>query len=172
LKLASSPSVAGQRLTESSSRDCRQDRPTSRRDWSRGNPSQSRTSRLPPSRVITRDLERAAAETRDTASHCLELELARLDEIERGLWARADAGHLGAVDRLLKVSERRSRLLGLEAPQRHTLEARVDVLAQLGVDAAELGRLHQAWLDSFGPATAGEALELPSASDDRHAGDD
>ena len=44
------------------------------------------------------------------------LELARLDELQCALWEQALAGELKAVDRVLKVMERRAKLLGLDAP--------------------------------------------------------
>jgi hypothetical protein len=52
------------------------------------------------------------------------LELAKLDEIEIKVAANARAGHESAVDRMLKVMERRARYLGLDAP------TKVDVNAQ------------------------------------------
>jgi len=44
------------------------------------------------------------------------LELLRLDELLNALWDTAIAGDLKAVDRVLKVMERRAKLLGLDAP--------------------------------------------------------
>ncbi len=45
-----------------------------------------------------------------------ELEEQRLDAMLVGIWLQAKAGHLGAIDRALKIGERRARLLGLDAP--------------------------------------------------------
>ena len=42
-------------------------------------------------------------------------EVARLDAMMVGLWTQARTGHLGAVDRVLRIMERRARLLGLDA---------------------------------------------------------
>ena len=50
------------------------------------------------------------------------LELARLDEMLLGLWGKASRGELQSVDRVLKILERRARYLGLDAPQRQSLE--------------------------------------------------
>lgn len=56
------------------------------------------------------------------------LELERLSRVQRSVWRQALEGHMGAVDRVIKISERRSRLLGLDAPQRVDLGARaVDI---------------------------------------------
>ncbi|PZC45034.1 MAG: hypothetical protein C1O27_002544 [Chloroflexi bacterium] len=58
-----------------------------------------------------------------------ELEVQRLDEMLSAVWVNVLQGDAGAVSTALKISERRSRLLGLDAP--HTIEARtrVDVLS-------------------------------------------
>lgn len=42
----------------------------------------------------------------------------RLDALQRAVWDAALAGDLPAVDRALKIIERRCRLLGLDAPTR------------------------------------------------------
>lgn len=47
-----------------------------------------------------------------------ELELQRLDTMMRAVWPQAIRGDLLAVDRVLKISDRRARLLGLDAPTR------------------------------------------------------
>ena len=49
------------------------------------------------------------------------LELARLDRLLLGLWPQAAAGNQGAVDRALRIMERRAKLLGLDAPTRQEL---------------------------------------------------
>lgn len=47
-------------------------------------------------------------------------ELSRLDGMLAGLWTDARKGNHGAVDRVLKIMERRSKLLGLDAPLKMT----------------------------------------------------
>jgi hypothetical protein len=49
-------------------------------------------------------------------------ELARLDRMQRAIWPEALKGNLGAVDRSLRLSERRSKLLGLDAPTQQTIQ--------------------------------------------------
>lgn len=44
------------------------------------------------------------------------MELTRLDQLQTGIWHMALAGNLDAVDRVLKIMERRTRLLGLDKP--------------------------------------------------------
>jgi hypothetical protein len=71
---------------------------------------------------VTRYLDKLSRESERHAARLVELELVRLDELERLLRPRALAGHLGAVDRLLKVAKRRAKLLGIEGPRRHRHE--------------------------------------------------
>jgi len=49
-------------------------------------------------------------------------QLSRLDGLMEALWFRARKGEVTAVDRVLKIMERRDKLLGLEAPTRHALQ--------------------------------------------------
>ena len=45
-------------------------------------------------------------------------EIARLDGMLEKLWPKARRGEVSAVDRVLKIGERRAKLLGIEAPVR------------------------------------------------------
>lgn len=44
------------------------------------------------------------------------LDAYRLDELIRGLWNRGRAGDLDVIDRLIKLLDRRAKLLGLDMP--------------------------------------------------------
>jgi hypothetical protein len=59
---------------------------------------------------------------REPADALRELELARLDAMLLGLWRRAQSGDDKAVDRCLRIAERRARLLGLDAPANTKVE--------------------------------------------------
>lgn len=62
-------------------------------------------------------VSRALADTvSEPAEDVRKLELMRLDRLEQLLWPRAEAGDPKAVTGLLKVQERRAKLLGLDAP--------------------------------------------------------
>lgn len=67
-----------------------------------------------------RDVQRALAdlakEQRESAEQLRQLELERLDALQIALWVQARQGNQGAVDRVLRIMERRARLLGLDAP--------------------------------------------------------
>lgn len=54
--------------------------------------------------------------TKQDAEELRELELQRLDTAQLAIAKLVRQGHLGAVDRWLRISERRSKLLGLDAP--------------------------------------------------------
>lgn len=54
--------------------------------------------------------------TQEPAQEVRQLELERLDAMLLGLWPAARKGKEGAVDRVLRIMERRAKLLGLDAP--------------------------------------------------------
>lgn len=60
--------------------------------------------------------------TANDAQAIYDLEVERLDALLHGLWAAAEGGDLQAVDRALRVAERRAKLMGLDAPVRSTTE--------------------------------------------------
>ena len=59
-------------------------------------------------------VKQAIAEiTRESATELLELELARLDDLQSGAYEAARSGDLFAIDRVLKIIDQRARFLGL-----------------------------------------------------------
>lgn len=87
-------------------------------------------------KAVNNELERIAKETRESGEAVLEQELQRLDSLIQSLWDQATGeveepeeqdlietylaklGHRNkAADRLIKVLERRAKLLGLDSPQ-------------------------------------------------------
>jgi len=67
-------------------------------------------------------------------------ELERLDRMHAALWPKAVSGHLRSVDRVLAIMARRSRLLGLDAPQRQHVAADL-TLATFAEKAAAMSGL-------------------------------
>ena len=65
------------------------------------------------------------------AEELRDLELARFDEMTSGLWPQIRAGSPPAVTAAVRVSERRSRLLGLDEPT----ATRTEISGSLSVDA-------------------------------------
>lgn len=52
----------------------------------------------------------------EPADELRQLELARLDDMAKAIAPHVAAGNLTAIDRNLKIMERRARLIGLDAP--------------------------------------------------------
>lgn len=72
-----------------------------------------------PFKVFRRVLARRLEELNESVDEVRALELDRLDAMLRGgLFAKAQGGDVYAIDRVLKISERRSALLGLDAAKR------------------------------------------------------
>lgn len=67
-------------------------------------------------RLIEDAIREASATINDEAREMKALELSRLDGMLAGLWTDARRGNVQAVDRVLKIMERRAKLLGLDAP--------------------------------------------------------
>lgn len=67
-------------------------------------------------RYVVAGLADARAQIRASADELKSEDLSRLDAMLTGLWPRARKGEAIAVDRVLKIMERRARLLGLDAP--------------------------------------------------------
>lgn len=65
--------------------------------------------------------------TREPANHALTLELERLDKLMKVAMTAAEAGDLEGVRAALKVSERRSAFLGLDAPKKQVIAAVVSI---------------------------------------------
>jgi hypothetical protein len=57
-------------------------------------------------------------ELREEVAALVTLELHRLDQMTLGLWPRATRGDVGAIDRVLRIMERRASLLGLDSPRK------------------------------------------------------
>lgn len=84
-------------------------------------------------RIVTRALSRHQAEQIDEMRN---VEGARLDRAQRAIWAAVVRGDLEAVRAFVRISERRARLFGLDAPQ--AVQVTSDVDEQIKLLAAEL----------------------------------
>jgi hypothetical protein len=70
--------------------------------------------------ALQRGLDEFREESKERIRVARALESVRLDELHKALWDRALKGNLRAVERVLKIMERRARLFGLDAPARIT----------------------------------------------------
>ena len=69
-----------------------------------------------------KSIRRAMKDTiQEPADAVRQLELGRMDKALKNIWPHVLTGNFGAVDRLIKIQERRARLLGLDAPARSEL---------------------------------------------------
>jgi len=77
---------------------------------------------------VSEMLEQASKETMEKASELVTLEMERLDQLQASLYAKTIDqsvdldSRLKALDRIIRIMERRARLLGLDQPQKQVLE--------------------------------------------------
>lgn len=64
-----------------------------------------------------------------------DLELERLDRLQAGVWGKALNGDLRALDSVLRIIDRRTRILGLDAPKEVNLKAEVTTYDRNTIDA-------------------------------------
>lgn len=69
-------------------------------------------------KILQEALSEYAAETAQEVSELKRTELARLDAALRGIWPRVVSGNLGAIDRMIKIMERRAKLMALDGPDK------------------------------------------------------
>lgn len=74
-------------------------------------------------KAVKRSMEKIKEELRESAADLRNLELERLDALQYALWAKATAGDVQAVDRVLRVMTRRAALLGLDVPPSPRIES-------------------------------------------------
>ena len=75
------------------------------------------------SNIIKSALKSLSKEMKGQAEEIRSLELTRLDELQTAIWSDCMDGKLTAIDRVLKIMERRSKLVGLDAPERVDIKA-------------------------------------------------
>jgi hypothetical protein len=66
--------------------------------------------------IIKRELERLTAQRTEAAQALVTQECERLDRLQLGLWGKAVKGDIDAVNTLLRLMNRRAKLLGLDTP--------------------------------------------------------
>lgn len=69
---------------------------------------------------VTKALREITSKAAESAEEIRNLELIRLDAMLAGLWAQAARGNPGAIDRALKIAERRAKITGIDAPTKIT----------------------------------------------------
>lgn len=106
---------------------------------------------------LRRLFEQVNRELREEATDALQLELERLDAMLSGLWKKAETGDTEAIDRVLKIMERRSKYLGLDEPD--------ELINRVDVSAGALQRVLMEALEDF-PAARKKAAQALAQMDE------
>ncbi len=95
-------------------------------------------------RMVRAALERFMGKLAERAVECREIEVQRLDDYLSKLQTRIEDGDIRAVTAAVKIMERRSKLLGLDAPARVQTTSNVDPIT--GMTNEQLNQ----WAESVG----------------------
>lgn len=88
---------------------------------------------------IQRALEANIAQQAQSADTLHEVELMRLDRLQAAAWQAAAGGDLKAIETVLKIVDRRCRLLGLDAPIKADITVSDAITSEIERLAAQLG---------------------------------
>lgn len=70
-------------------------------------------------KYVRRAIGRQLTRVDELSAEVRQLELDRLDRLLRGIWPQASGGNLQAIDRVLRIMERRAGILGTDAPKKY-----------------------------------------------------
>ena len=105
--------------------------------------------------AVRRALEALKSETQEKAEEVRDLELRRLDKMLQIAEAAAEGGDLAAIDRVIRIQERRSKYLGLDAPAKSethtTVAAAVDLSSLDDRKLADLEAAYKQIIDDDDP---------------------
>lgn len=101
-------------------------------DWTQIADTLGYADRAAACKDVTRALESHIAAQNSTAEVLRETELQRLDRLQRGLWPAAVAGDTRSADTVLRVIDRRMKLLGLDVPPDVEERIRQELVARVG----------------------------------------
>jgi hypothetical protein len=68
--------------------------------------------------MVKRVMERLTEYANETADEIKKQELLRLDEMQAALYKKAVKGDIRAIDAVLRIMQRRAKLLGLDEPEK------------------------------------------------------
>ena len=83
----------------------------------------------------------ADATVQEAADELRQLECSRLDALQQAWWHRALSGQVKATQLLIKIMERRAKLLGLDAPARVNVKSTTELDARIEGLISELTAL-------------------------------
>lgn len=99
--------------------------------------------------IVSQAFEELKNDQHHTAEEVRAIELERLDKMLESIWPKVEKGDVAALDRAVKIQERRAKLLGLDAPQGWDLTnsdgtlqqpTRVEVVAATGKGSDDNGQ--------------------------------
>lgn len=118
--------------------------------------------------LIRRELAKVAAKSLELATVERDTQLARLDEALSSIWPILSSDNeelrLKAIDRLVKLEERRAKLLGLDAPERITA-AIASTEMQSAKTPADAARIMREFFGTVGPTVVNATGEEASGGD-------
>ncbi len=115
----------------------------------------ARTLRISPQaahKLVSAVFQRFTDELGETVAVVRQLELERLDQMLLGIWPAVRKGDLPSIDRALKISERRPKILGIDLPIARE------------VSGPDSGRISVAFLDQCVEAARSERRRRASES--------
>jgi len=93
----------------------------------------------------------------ELAEHVCQLEMNRLDALLNAVWARAMQGSVEHINAVLRVMERRARLLGLDAPVKSDVTTDIRrVVIEYVNDWRNTSAISTSWPDDSPPALAAD----------------
>lgn len=78
-------------------------------------------------KAVMRALDKLNQKTLENAEQLRRLELERLDRAVLAVWPKVQEGRLTAIDRWIRLSESRRKLLGLDAPQQANVVTKIEL---------------------------------------------
>jgi hypothetical protein len=70
-------------------------------------------------KMVDRVLQDLRKKVTEDAEHVKRMELERLDDLTIAVYRQAKEGNVACIDRVLKLMERRAKILGLDEPDQH-----------------------------------------------------
>jgi hypothetical protein len=107
-------------------------------------------------------MDRTVKGANESADELRKVEVARLDLLYLKMSPLADQGSMGAVDRCLRIMERRARLLGLDAPTKTDLTTGGEKIGSQD-DAERFDRAISKLADALRKALPGDGPEPDGA---------
>lgn len=92
----------------------------------------------------------------DDIQHVVYMELERLDALQLIAWRKAKEGDMGAIDRILKIMERRSKYLGLDQQEAQVTQVHNTAIIIGGSEDEYVASLQEARREALKALQAGE----------------